>query len=125
MSRIFEGNTDVTNCVTPRWMPRLLEVLNQWHEAQRANNGLLGNNEHFDEREEKHAHVSAKYTRLDVGTSGAWMLENATGDIFGIKAYGQINRAKCVGNISDPDFNGARLFVNRFRHGKFDFRRTK
>lgn len=104
---------------------RLLEVMNQWHEAQRADRSLAGNCSNFDEHEEKHAHVGASYVRLDVGTSGAWMLELKTGDIFGIKGYGQVNRAKCVGNILDPDFDGAALFTYRFQHGRFDFRKEE
>jgi len=67
----------------------------------------------------------AKYIRLDTGTSGAWMLEISTGNIFGIKGYGQVDRAKCVGNILDPSFNGSVLFTDRFRYGRFDNRKDK
>ncbi len=104
---------------------RLLEVMDQWHEAHRAQfvqDGFTRSLETFDAHEEKHAHVGAKYVRLDVGTSGAWMLELSTGDIYGIKGYGQVDRKKCVGNILDPAFNGAALFTYRFHHGRFDFR---
>ncbi len=133
MSRIFKGDTDVSH--TDGWIGsvnayRLLEVLDQWHEAHRAdwNRGYVNMSpesqetygKHFDQREEKHAHVGAKYVRLDTGTSGAWMLDASTGDIFSIKAYGQVDRKKCAGNINNPAFNGEVLFRDRFRRGRFD-----
>lgn len=138
MSRVFDSKG---NNVTAAWayvrpnpaitteaftMSRLIEVLDQWHEAQRIaqHSDRVDFNSHFDEREEKHAHVGEKYVRLDVGTSGAWMLELFTGDIFGILAYGKVNRKKCAGNINDPDFTGAVLFRDRFRHGRFDNRKV-
>lgn len=120
MSRIFDrDNTDVSYAYET-----VIKVLNQWHEAQRQDKGLLGNTANFDEREEKHGHVGGKYMRLDVGTSGAWMLEMATGDVYQIKGYGKIDRKKCAGNIYAPDFDGAVLFRERFRHGRFDNRKV-
>lgn len=127
MSRIFnQKNLDVSasdGYVGSVNAYRILEVLDQWHEAQCADRGLLGNNENFDAREEKHAHIGGRYIRLDVGGSGAWMLDT-NGDIFGIHGYGKVNRVKCAGNINDPDFNGAVLFKDRFRYGRFDNRKV-
>ena len=40
-----------------------------------------------------------KYTKVDVGTSGKYMIENSTGDIYGIKAYGVIHRGHKYGNL--------------------------
>ena len=103
---------------------RLLEVLNQWHAAQKQQyacchfQGYVSPN--FDSNEEKHAHISPKYTRLDTGTSGAWMMENATGLIFSIHGYGKVDRKKCVGNINNPEFNGSVLFRDRWRRGPFN-----
>jgi len=131
MSRIFSGDKDVSH--TDGWLGdinayRLLEVLDQWHEAHRADFIAQGMNPvtigNFNKYEEKHAHIGAKYVRLDTGTSGAWMLEISTGNIFGIKGYGQVDRAKCTGNILDPSFNGAVLFTDRFRYGRFNNRKT-
>jgi len=106
-------------------MACLVEVLNQWHEEHRKQfirDGYTNLLESFDEREEKHAHVGAVYVRLDVGGSGAWMLEIETGNIFQIKGYGKVDKKKCVGNIMDADFNGTVLHRDRFRHGRFDNR---
>ena len=40
-----------------------------------------------------------KYTRVDVGRSGKYMVVNATGEIFGIKAYGVIHRGHSYGTL--------------------------
>lgn len=131
MARIFKGDDDVSHSIDRCWIGvvtvyRLLEVLDQWHEAQwQYNPCLLTGRVNYDEREEKHAHVGAKYVRLDVGTSGAWMLEAETGIIYGIKGYGVADKKKVAGNINDPDFNGEVLFRDRFRHGRFDNRKEK
>ena len=39
-----------------------------------------------------------KYTRVDVGSSGKYMVD-AAGNIFGIKAYGVINRRRQYGTL--------------------------
>ncbi len=45
-----------------------------------------------------------KYTKIDRGPqhnmSGMLMIENATGDIFGIKGYGKVNRAHRYGTLA-------------------------
>ena len=40
-----------------------------------------------------------KYAKVDVGTSGKFMVEVATGNIFGIKAYGQIHKGHFYGTL--------------------------
>ncbi len=40
-----------------------------------------------------------KYTRLDVGRSGKYMVVNETGEIFGVKAYGVIHRGHYFGTL--------------------------
>lgn len=40
-----------------------------------------------------------KYTKVDFGRSGKYMIENATGDIYGIKAYGVIHKGHRFGNL--------------------------
>lgn len=102
-------------------------VLSQWHEAHRADfvrKGFTNLLDTFDTQEQKHAHIGNKYVRLDVGGSGAWMLEIATGDIFGIKGYGVPDKKKIVGNVGDPQFDGALLWRDRFRRGRFDNRKA-
>lgn len=51
----------------------------------------------------------AKYTKVDVGNSGKYMIVNATGEIFGIKAYGVIHRGHYFGTldtIGEWDWSG-------------------
>lgn len=40
-----------------------------------------------------------KYTKVDVGNSGKFMVVNATGDIYGIKAYGVIHKGHRYGTL--------------------------
>ena len=40
-----------------------------------------------------------KYTKVDVGSSGKYMVDNATGAIFGIKAYGCIHKGHSYGTL--------------------------
>lgn len=40
-----------------------------------------------------------KYTKVDVGDSGKYMVVNETGDIFGIKAYGVIHFGHHYGTL--------------------------
>lgn len=40
-----------------------------------------------------------KYTRVDVGDSGKYMVVNETGEIYGIKAYGRIHRGHFFGTL--------------------------
>jgi hypothetical protein len=137
MSRIYNGKVEVTLPLGSQYQTgyylqhpgvfdRLKQILDQWHEAQRAdynkNNNWTGT--WFDEREEKHAHVGDKYIRLDVGGSGAWMLEAETGIIYNIKGYGKVDKKKIAGDINDPEFDGAVLFRDRFRYGRFDNRKV-
>lgn len=40
-----------------------------------------------------------KYTKIDVGRSGKYMVTNDTGEIYGIKAYGVIHKGKRYGTL--------------------------
>jgi hypothetical protein len=48
-------------------------------------------------------HAAKKYTRVDIGPehnmSGRYMIENETGAIYGIKAYGVIHRGHYYGTL--------------------------
>ena len=44
-------------------------------------------------------HVGKKYTRVDVGSSGRYIVINNTGEIFGIKAYGVIHKGHRYGTL--------------------------
>jgi len=54
-----------------------------------------------------------KYVNIDVGSSGKYMVELATGNIYGIKAYGVIHRGHQYGNldtINEWDWSGFTAF---------------
>lgn len=44
-----------------------------------------------------------KYTKVDVGTSGMFMIDNSTEIIYGIKAYGVVHKGKVYGTLSTID----------------------
>ena len=55
-----------------------------------------------------HIHQGRKYTRIDVGSSGRYMI-NPEGKIYGIKAYGVPNLRYYYGTVDNPSptlFNG-------------------
>lgn len=43
--------------------------------------------------------LGKKYTKVDVGRSGKYMIDNATDEIYGIKAYGVIHRGHRYGTL--------------------------
>mgnify|MGYP001615715714 CR=1 FL=1 len=43
--------------------------------------------------------VGLKYSLVDFGGSGKYMVVNATGEIFGIKSYGVIHRGHAYGTL--------------------------
>lgn len=46
-----------------------------------------------------HVTRTKKYTRVDVGDSGKYMVVNETGEIYGIKGYGVIHRGHRYGTL--------------------------
>lgn len=52
------------------------------------------------------------YWNIDLGTSGAWMVEKSTGNLFGIDAYGVPNRRKYYGPVDLID--GMKLIRYRY-----------
>lgn len=99
---------------------RFNSILLQWQVAVNKN--------HYDANgfthpaDQVHGTFGAKYARLDIGGSGAFMVEIETGIIYGIMGYGKVDKKKISGNIYDPTFDGATLLPTRFRRGRFDLR---
>lgn len=126
MARILtDEHSKFYSNIAPKEYEAILKAMNQWHEAHRqqfVRDRLTNLIDTFDQHEEKHAHIGGKYMRLDVGTSGAWMVEMSTGIVYGIKGYGKVDKKKIAGNIYSETFDGAVLFRDRFRHGRFDNR---
>jgi len=46
-----------------------------------------------------HYHTKKKYTYIDKLSSGCYMVDNATQEIFGIKAYGVIHKGHNYGTL--------------------------
>ena len=44
-----------------------------------------------------------KYIKIDVGSHGSLMVEKKTGNIYGIKAYGQIHNGHYYGTLDTTD----------------------
>lgn len=57
-----------------------------------------------------------KYTKIDVGSSGRYMVEVDTNKVFGIKAYGVIHRGHYYGTVDEfaATFNGDDVAVAEF-----------
>lgn len=54
-----------------------------------------------------------RYTKIDVGDSGKYMVENETQQVFGIKGYGVIHRGYRFGTLDEMllwDWSGYRAF---------------
>lgn len=47
--------------------------------------------------------IKKKYTYIDTGQSGKYMIDNKTNEIYGIKAYGVIHRGHFYGNLDTID----------------------
>lgn len=43
--------------------------------------------------------LGKKYAKVDIGTSGRYMVEVETGNIFGIKGYGQVHKGHFYGTL--------------------------
>lgn len=71
------------------------------------------------ESEKVHFHIGDAYIRLDIGSSGAFMINIESGIIYGVKGYGTPDKKKISGNAWDPKFDGVHLFRTRFQRGSF------
>ena|SRR6478672_7060862 len=79
--------------------PLVQDFLTAWHENGRAPFERWTPNLVYDDYEPKHAEDRKKYIALDRGSSGAFLLDKATGAVYSIKAYGKPNRA--IGHIAE------------------------
>lgn len=48
-----------------------------------------------------HVHQGKRWTRVDVGDSGRYMIDT-DGTIYGIKAYGVPHKGHCYGTLDNP-----------------------
>jgi len=73
----------------------LVALIQRDHDAYMTASGYAGQIPSY----QVHSHDGNKYTRVDVGDSGKYMVVNATGEIFAIKAYGVIHRGHAFGTL--------------------------
>uniref|UniRef100_A0A6M3LW79 Uncharacterized protein n=1 Tax=viral metagenome TaxID=1070528 RepID=A0A6M3LW79_9ZZZZ len=88
-------------------------LLIDWHEAGRAAFERAYKSLNYDAQYPKVAVEKRKYICLDERTTGAYLLEKATGNIYRIKSkYGVPNFKKLIGHIDTV--TGADLARNRW-----------
>lgn len=71
---------------------RITDFLTAWHESERAYFERHYSALVYDRDAPKTARERRKYIALDNGTSGVYLVDRATGDVFSIRSYGVPNR---------------------------------
>lgn len=92
---------ELTTALIPSEASTCYHLLAEWHEAGRAEFEQTFPHLTYDTYLPKRLIVKRRYLYLDEGTSGAWMVERATGDVFSIKAYGVPDRKKRLGHLKE------------------------
>ena len=92
--------------------PRIVRLLREWHEAGRAAYEASYTNLNYDKDQTKTATLRRKYIALDIGTSGAWLVDRTTGEVCNIKAYGTPDKQKRLGTLDT--ITGADLHAYRW-----------
>jgi hypothetical protein len=108
----------IPSCLTQAQYDRIEAVMAQWQAADNEKHYVTSGFTHPNDQ--VHGHCGAKYMRLDIGGSGAFMVHIVFGFIYGIKGYGKVDKNKVSGNIYDPNFDAAVLVRDRFRYGRFE-----
>lgn len=109
--------------MTQEQIEKVKRIVAEWHESGRASFERTFSNLKYDDPSYlKHYHEGAKYVRLDQGSSGYFMIEIATGNVYAIKAYGVPNKKKIVGDAWAEHFNGAQLEDAKWIRGSYDNR---
>jgi hypothetical protein len=111
-------SSNITTGIPAAKRDRFNEILAAWQIA--ANCDHYNRHGFTHANDQVHGFFGKKYARLDIGSSGAFMVDIATGIIYGIMGYGKVDKKKVSGNIYDPSFDGAVLVRDRFRYGRFD-----
>ena len=79
--------------------PRITRLLSEWHNAGRAAFEAAYPHLAYDEDQAKTATLRHKYIALDIGRSGAWLVDRTTEEVFNIKAYGTPDKQKRLGTL--------------------------
>lgn len=91
--------------VSVAWEKPVAEFLHTWHESGRADFAESYPNSYAAGAYDSPAHTKRAVVRrlfilLDDGTSGRFMLEKATGNVYGINGYGSVNRNRPFGTLA-------------------------
>ena len=78
--------------------PEIVDFLAAWHENGRASFTREYTNLDYDSFAPKVAKERTKFIACDAGTSGMFLVDRATGDVYSIKGYGRPNRK--VGTVA-------------------------
>ncbi len=73
-------------------------VLLEKQQLERLNTNGLACQANIDNCKVK-TNTGKKFTKVDVGTSGKFMVENTTGNIYGIKGYGVVHLGHFYGTL--------------------------
>lgn len=91
---------------------RLVRVLDSLEEMQHKSRGYTHPHDpvHFKERQ--------KFVAIDIGGSGAWLVDKTTGEIYNIMGYGKPDHNKKrkadIGNLSNVD--PANMHARRYNY---------
>jgi len=100
--------------LSQEYLDKINKLLNDWHEAGRASFIKSYPNLDYDSYAPKKANFRLKYVLLDEATSGVFVLEIETGNIYRIKSkYGVPNKRKLIGiidNVTGKDLNKYRWY---------------
>ena len=77
----------------PQIKEKLLILIDALNKQEAELYGSLTEHNKFNLKEKN------KYFYIDIGNTGVFMVEKATGNIYRIKAYSQVYKNKCCGNI--------------------------
>lgn len=78
---------------------RQLVEADQLAEYRRTHEGMTINPETEKHETRTYSLAGRKYAKVDVRGSGKYMVEVSTGNIFGIKAYGQVHKGHFYGTL--------------------------
>lgn len=92
----------------------------RWQEAANAHDVEFYGGLHDRPRNATRFSIGAKMVHFIIGDSSAFMVDIATGIIYGNKGWLKVDRNKIVGNAYDPNFDAKALVRDHFRYGHFE-----
>lgn len=110
-------DSNITTGIPTATRARFDHILSQWQAAVNYKHYHLSQFTH--PADQVHGTFGKAYARLNIGSSGAFMVDLIDGYIYGIKGFGKVDKKKEIGNITHPSFDAAVLVRDRFRHGRF------